>query len=100
MQRLDALVRAIRAARPPAGVPSRVVAVDGPGGAGKSTLAAALAHALGGAPVVPTDDFASWEVPVGGGPRLRDEVLRRLAAGEPVRYRAYDWSGRRLGRAI
>ena len=43
----------------PGGV--RLVAVDGYGGAGKSTFAARLAAALGGAAVVHTDDFATGE---------------------------------------
>ncbi len=44
-----------------------LVAVDGPGGAGKSTFAERLSLALGGAPVVPTDDFASADAPLGWG---------------------------------
>jgi uridine kinase len=53
-----------------------------------------------GAPIVHTDEFASWEQPVDWWPRLLDEVLRPLAAGARVRYRAYDWVGRRLGHSI
>ena len=78
---------------PPVAV--RLVAVDGRGAAGKSTFAARLAAALGGAPVVHTDDFASpdkapwW-------PRLEEQVLRPLAAGCPGRYQRYDWQRREL----
>ena len=36
----------------------RIVAVDGRGAAGKSTFSARLARALGGVPVIHTDDFA------------------------------------------
>jgi 2-phosphoglycerate kinase len=47
-------------ARPAAaGMPTKIIAIDGPGGAGKSSLAALLAHELGSAPVLHTDDFAS-----------------------------------------
>jgi cytidylate kinase len=35
---------------------ARLVAIDGPGGAGKSVFAARLAKALGGVPVVEIDD--------------------------------------------
>ena len=77
---------------------TRVVAVDGPGGAGKSTLAARIADALGGAQVAHTDDFASWEVPLDWWPRLRDELLEPLARNEPARYRCTDWTGQGVER--
>lgn len=44
--------------------PVRLVAVDGPGGAGKSTFADRLAAAAGGAPIIHTDDFASADNPI------------------------------------
>lgn len=75
----------------------RLVAVDGPGGAGKSVFADRLAHVLGDVPIVHTDDFASWDEPIDWWPRLEAEVLGPLARGEPVRYQAYDWLGRQLG---
>jgi uridine kinase len=75
----------------------RLVAVDGPGGAGKSVLADRLAHHLDGAPVVHTDDFASWDEPIHWWKRLETQVLGPLERGEPVRYQAYDWAMRRLG---
>ena len=65
----------------PGGV--RLVAVDGYGGAGKSTFAARLAAALGGAAVVHTDDFATGEPGVEWWPRLEREVIVPLSAGEP-----------------
>lgn len=64
----------------PGGV--RLVAVDGYGGAGKSTFAARLAAALGGVAVVHTDDFATGEPGVEWWPRLEREVIVPLAAGE------------------
>ena len=80
-------------ARPaPPGVRTKVVAVDGPGGAGKSTLARALADRLG-ASVLQTDDFASWDDPLGWWPRLLAEALEPLARGERARFRRTDWSG-------
>ena len=69
----------------------RIVAVDGPGGAGKTTVAEALAAALGGAPVVHTDDFASWDHPVDWWPRLREQVLEPLRRGQPVRFLPTAW---------
>ena len=83
---LPAVVAAIRAASAPGGMTTRFVAVDGPGGAGKSSLAAWLAAELE-APVIHTDDFASWENPVNWWPQLIRDVLVPLAAGKPARYR-------------
>ncbi len=83
-------------ARPASCGPARVIAVDGPGGAGKSTFAARLANALDGAPVVHTDDFASWENQFGWAPTFRKQVIEPLLRGQPGRYRRYDWVERRF----
>jgi uridine kinase len=71
---------------------TRITAVDGPGGAGKSTLAAALAAELR-APVVHTDDFASWDEPIDWWPRLLAEVLEPLARGDVARFEPTRWGG-------
>jgi uridine kinase len=73
-----------------------VTAVDGPGGAGKSTFAARLSAALGGVPIVHTDDFASWDDPLDWWPRLIEQVLEPLAAGKAARFQRYDWTTRSL----
>ncbi|MGH2971168.1 MAG: uridine kinase family protein, partial [Gaiellaceae bacterium] len=75
-----------------AGMTTRIVAVDGPGGAGKSSLAAFLARELGAA-VVHTDDFASWDNPIDWWPQLIETVLSPLAAGRPARYTPTIWGG-------
>ena len=88
-----------------------VVGIDGPGGAGKSTLARELALLRDDVAIVEGDDFYrplpertrealtpleavdlafDWE-------RLRDEVLAPLLRGEEARYRRYDWPADRLG---
>jgi len=72
---------------------TRIVAVDGLGGAGKSTFAERLAHELGGAPVVHTDDFASWENPVDWWPRLLDEVLGPLGENRRASFVPNAWGG-------
>lgn len=71
---------------------ARLVCVDGPAGSGKTTLAAQLADAFE-APVVHMDDlYEGWAGgPDAGAANLRRWVLDPLAAGEPVRYRRYDW---------
>ena len=94
---VDAIARRVLAGGPRGSMPLRVLAIDGHGGAGKTTLAERIAAALGGAPIVHTDDFASWEEPLEWWPRLIEQVLRPLAEGKVARYQRYDWTRQRLG---
>jgi uridine kinase len=71
--------------------PLRLVAIDGPGGAGKSTFAARLSIAASDAPVIHTDDFASADNPINWWPRLLGQVIAPLVRGEQARYQRYDW---------
>jgi uridine kinase len=88
---------------------SLLIAIDGAGGAGKSTFAARLAEGFGdrgvGTYVVHGDDFyrpaaqrqrvRAGSMPVGADfdwPRLRDQVLLPLVRGQPARYQRYDWA--------
>ena len=64
--------------------PVRLVAVDGRGGAGKTSFAAALAEAAGGAPVVHTDDFADRAGGAEWWPDLLREVVEPLVDGRPA----------------
>src|SRR5207247_123785 len=66
-------------------------------GAGKTAFATRLAHSLGNAAVIHTDDFASWENQREWWPDLEVQVLRPLARGETASYVAYDWAARRPG---
>ena len=69
----------------------RVVAVDGRGGGGKTTLASRLARCVPDSAVVSTDDIAwnhsifDWAEP------LIDGVLRPYRAGSAVAYRPPGW---------
>ena len=90
--RIRDLVEGIRAKEAPAGMATRIVAVDGPGGAGKSMLAERLAKELG-AEIVHTDDFASWDNPVNWWPRLVAEVLEPISRGETALFRCTNWEG-------
>lgn len=76
--------------------PVRLVAVDGPGGSGKSTFAARLSAATGGAAIVHTDDFASADNPIDWWPRLLEQVIDPLADGRPAVYQRYDWPSETL----
>jgi uridine kinase len=71
---------------------TRIAAVDGCGGSGKSTFAAHLAVALGGCQIVHTDDFASWDNPINWWPELIETVLDPLARGEAGSFRQSEWA--------
>ncbi len=91
MQELtDTVRRLVRTVQPPPGMATCLIAVDGYGGAGKSTLARLIA-ATYDATVVHTDDFASWDNPIDWWPRLLDQILRPLGRNEQARYQRFDW---------
>ena len=84
-----------------------LVGIDGCGGAGKSTLARALAGLVPAATVVELDDFyrpsgeraSRGDGEVGGDfdwRRARNQVLVPLAGDRPARYQRYDWGEDRL----
>jgi uridine kinase len=76
---------------PPRLGPVRLVAVDGPSGAGKTRFALALAKELD-APVVHTDDLLDgWDDQFTFWQRLEDQVLGPLRRGQPATYRRYQW---------
>ncbi|MFI7021955.1 uridine kinase [Micromonospora sp. NPDC049900] len=78
---------------------TRLVAVDGPSGAGKTLFAACLADALDGLgpeavrpPVVHTDDLLDgWDDQLTFWARLERDVLRPVRSGRAGSYRRYDW---------
>ena len=93
---LTALARARRANAPNGS--TFLVAVDGPAGSGKTTLAAQIAPRLGDgsgghAQIVHMDDlYEGWEAgPDGGAARLAEWVLAPLAQHRSGRYRRFDW---------
>ena len=90
--KLAHLVDALAATAAPPGVRTRIVAVDGCAGAGKSSLAAWLARTVN-AQVVSTDDFASWDEPLEWWPIFIKLVLEPLAAGRSVSYQPRSWGG-------
>ncbi|MFX0580792.1 uridine kinase family protein [Nocardia nepalensis] len=91
---MEEIVGRVAASAPRLGS-TRLVAVDGPGGAGKSTFAASLA-ALCDAQIVHTDDFADGNNELPWWPRLEQQVLTPIANGRPGRYQRYDWNRRAL----
>ena len=77
----------------------RVVGIDGPSGSGKSTLAATVAARLD-LPLIPVDDFVSWNDFAGWWPRFEDQVLHPLLRGEDAVYQQRDWIGDWSGESL
>ena len=72
---------------------TKVVAIDGPSGSGKSDFAAALAHHLPGAAVLHMDDlYPGWDGLRRAVTDLYGQVLVPLARGESAAYRGWDWT--------
>ncbi|RIV36627.1 hypothetical protein D2L64_19435 [Micromonospora radicis] len=81
---------------------TRLVAVDGPSGAGKTAFAARLADAFvtvgaGRPPVVHTDDLLDgWDDQFTFWTRLESSVLAPVRAGRAGAYHRYSWVRRRF----
>jgi uridine kinase len=87
------IARTLRRAAPRAGA-TRVVAIDGRSGAGKTSLAATLAGQLG-APVVSLEGlYGGWDGLERGIDLLVADVLEPLAAGWAAHVPRYDWVAR------
>ena len=97
---MSALAEAILRSRSPNAMRTKIVAIDGRGGAGKSTLAERIASALGDAPIVQTDDFASWENPFDWWPQCIEQVLRPLSEGGRAVYRRNRFNTREHGETV
>jgi uridine kinase len=97
---LARIAREVRERRPPDGMSTRIVAVDGHGGSGKSSFARHLARALGDVPIVQTDDFASWDNPIDWWPQLLERVLIPLSRNQPARFERSRWGGERDGELV
>ena len=72
----------------------RVVTIDGPAGAGKSTMARALSPQLGDAPIVHMDDlYRGWDDALTSRltATLKDQILTPMSLGKIGGYRAWDW---------
>ena len=90
----DELVGLIRGAVGSPGDRPAVVAVDGRGASGKSTLADRLSAAVPRSAVVHTDDVAWHEPYFEWAPLLASGVLGPLRAGQPVDFRPPAWEAR------
>ncbi|MEP7035981.1 MAG: hypothetical protein ABI662_06275 [Dermatophilaceae bacterium] len=87
----------ISRARPRCGS-TKVVAIDGPSGAGKTAFAGRLAARLPGAQILHMDDlYPGWDGLGQAVVDLHDQVLAPLSRGERAAYRRWDWQHDRYG---
>lgn len=87
------IARAVWAVPPRCGA-VRLICIDGPAGAGKSTLAEVLSGLLDAAPIVHLDDlYEGWEQPLGTvlADRVEAWLLLAWEAGLPGQHLKYDW---------
>jgi uridine kinase len=68
-----------------------LVAIDGAGGAGKSTISASIADQISGSYIICLDDFARPSVPGWDRERFRRQVLNPLLAEQDAFYQRWDW---------
>ena len=97
MQLLLEIKKLILASTSPDQMKTRIVAIDGCGGAGKTTFAASLAGTLENCPAIHTDDFASWNNPIDWYPRLIEQVLEPLRHNQVAHFQKFDWQANQLG---
>ena len=81
----------------------RVITIDGPAGAGKSTMAASLSERLNKAPIVHMDDlYRGWQDALT--PQLtsvlKDHILTPISLGKVGGYRRWDWLRNTPGEAL
>ena len=92
---LSAALSVIATAQPRCGA-TKVVAIDGLSGAGKTDFAAVLVERLPGAHVLHMDDmYAGWDGLEQAVTDLHDQVLAPIARGERAAYRGWDWKHER-----
>jgi hypothetical protein len=84
---IDDVVQRLFEAAPAVDGRPRVVAIDGRGGAGKSTLAERLRDRVPGSALVHTDDIAWHHAMFDWGSELAENVLRPLHRGAEVKFR-------------
>jgi uridine kinase len=105
---IESVAASIQAAA--TGRATTLVAIDGGGGAGKTTLASKLCKHLGNCQIVAMDDFLMPKLVRGrldntsdtigaysDSTRLIDQVLQPISEGRDTTYQVYDWFADALG---
>ena len=87
---LEDIIDDIKTSTAPQPMRTKIIAIDGPGGAGKTVLAKRIGLALN-AQVIHTDDFFDPIVRDNWSKRLLSQVLEPLSKNQSGRYQPYDW---------
>jgi uridine kinase len=91
VEQVSDVVRRLRAASPGVAGRPRLIAIDGRGGAGKSTLVERLQAIAPASAVVHTDDIAWNHAFFDWSGVMIENILRPLHHGEPVEFRPLAW---------
>lgn len=94
---LELVLTHVSSNHPPRGE-CKVIAIDGPAGAGKTTMATALSEKLDGAPIVHMDDlYRGWENSLTPAltSLLKDQILTPISQGKSAGYLPWNWSSSR-----
>lgn len=92
---IEAALLIVNSARKLCGT-TKVVAIDGPSGAGKTDFAAALGEHLRGAQILHMDDlYPGWDGLAQAVSDVHEHLLAPLARGEHAAYRRWDWESNR-----
>ena len=90
-EHVSAIVSLVDRSGPRCGA-TKLIAIDGPSGAGKTTLARDVAAELA-APTVHMDDlYPGWDGLRAATQRVSSWIVEPLRAGRPARYRRWDWA--------
>lgn len=73
-----------------------LIAIDGFGGSGKTTLAQKLKNNFENATIVQIDDFYSHQLKRADRERILHEVIKPLQENILARYQVYDWEKKKL----
>jgi hypothetical protein len=91
VERLSGVVQRLREAAPDVVGRPRLIAVDGRGGAGKSTVVERLRAVVPASGIVHTDDVAWNQAYFDWGELMVENILRPLHRGEAVEFRPPAW---------
>jgi uridine kinase len=73
-----------------------LIAIDGFGGSGKSTLTEKIKNHFPDATIVHLDDFYSHELNRADRERLINQVIKPLKSNQTAKYQRYDWGKKEL----
>ncbi|MDC0980260.1 AAA family ATPase [Bdellovibrionales bacterium] len=97
---IEGIIEKIRSSPYITGMDTRIICIDGCGGAGKTTFAQNISRELNFCPVIHTDDFASPKTSSIWHKRMLTQVLIPLKENSSAQYQRYDWNLNKLAEWI